>query len=513
MIFRKEFYLIAVILFAFTQSIAQYAEGPKSPDDLENEAEMEFASTITEQDLKEYLDILASDALEGRETGERGQKMAAAFIKAHFEQEGLLPIVPHNQEKSYYQAFNLYRNYYGEIYVKVGDQKKEHLQDILFYGDADISQPLTRKIYFVGKGETKDYEGLEVEDAAVIFFAEARAERRQKVALAKEKGAKAFFVISNPDRTAFDDYLERYQHYFTSGQISTEAKPAGDDAVFFIYPELAAEMLQVKPGKLEDVLKKNQEGNQNFNRKIKPQPITYKVEKKSEAFLTENVLGLVEGTDKKDELIVITAHYDHVGVDGEEVFNGADDDGSGTSAVLEMAQAFAHAKKAGHGPRRSVLFMTVTGEEKGLLGSSYYVDNPVVPLENTVANLNIDMIGRVDPEHKEQPNYVYLIGSDKLSKELHDLNEKANNRYTQMELDYTYNDENDPNRFYYRSDHYNFARNNIPIIFYFNGTHADYHKSTDTVEKINFEMLKKRTQLVFHTAWELANREERVKLD
>jgi Zn-dependent M28 family amino/carboxypeptidase len=181
--------------------------------------------------------------------------------------------------------------------------------------------------------------------------------------------------------------------------------------------------------------------------------------------------------------------------------------------VIEIAEAFAKAKAEGHGPRRSILFMTVSGEEKGLFGSQYYVENPVYPLENTVANLNIDMVGRVDKKHKDNPNYLYLIGSDKLSTELHKISENANSTYTNLTFDYTYNHPNDPNRFYYRSDHYNFAKNNIPVIFYFNGSHEDYHKETDTVDKINFSILETRAKLVFYTAWELANREERIKVD
>jgi Zn-dependent M28 family amino/carboxypeptidase len=155
----------------------------------------------------------------------------------------------------------------------------------------------------------------------------------------------------------------------------------------------------------------------------------------------------------------------------------------------------------------------VTGEEKGLLGSSYYVNNPVLPLEKTITNLNIDMIGRIDEAHESNPEYVYLIGSDKLSKGLHNVSERVNSTYTKLELDYKFNDENDPNRYYYRSDHYNFAKNNIPVIFYFNGTHADYHKATDTIDKIEFELLEKRARLVFHTAWEVANREESISVD
>ena len=228
---------------------------------------------------------------------------------------------------------------------------------------------------------------------------------------------------------------------------------------------------------------------------------------------SENVLGFIYGTEKPEEIVVISAHYDHLGLKGDKIFNGADDNGSGTSAVLEIAEAFHKAVIEGEGPKRSILFLNLTGEEEGLYGSKYYTSHPVFPLKNTVVDLNIDMIGRVDEAHKENPNFVYLIGADKISRELHYISEALNKKYTQLDLDYTYNDEKDPNRFYYRSDHYNFAKNGVPIIFYFNGTHADYHKETDTEEKINYEILAKRAQLVFVTAWELANREERLKID
>ena len=228
---------------------------------------------------------------------------------------------------------------------------------------------------------------------------------------------------------------------------------------------------------------------------------------------TENVVAYIEGSEYPNEIVVLSAHYDHIGTNGVDIFNGADDDASGTVALLEIAEAFQQAKKNGTPLKRSILFLHLTAEEKGLYGSKWYVENPIFPIENHIADLNIDMIGRIDSAHENNENYIYLIGSDKLSKELHFLSEDVNTKYTNLQLDYTYNDENDPNRFYYRSDHYNFAKNNIPIIFYFNGVHEDYHKATDTPEKINYELLHKRTQLVFYTAWELVNREERIKVD
>ena len=229
---------------------------------------------------------------------------------------------------------------------------------------------------------------------------------------------------------------------------------------------------------------------------------------------SENVVAFIKGSEFPEEIVVISAHYDHVGMDSEgNIYNGADDDGSGTVSILEIAEAFKEAQDDGYQPRRSILFLHVTGEEKGLLGSDYYTKNPIFPLENTVTDLNTDMIGRIDPKHEDNPNYIYLIGSDKLSTQLHELSEEVNNKYTQFDLDYTYNDENDPNRFYYRSDHYNFAKHNIPVIFYFNGTHADYHQPTDTPDKIEYDLMARRAQLIFYTAWEVANRDERLVVD
>ena len=235
---------------------------------------------------------------------------------------------------------------------------------------------------------------------------------------------------------------------------------------------------------------------------------------KGENVETENVVAIIPGNEKPNEYIILSAHLDHVGKENGKIYNGADDDGSGTVAILEIAEAFQNSVINGDGPKRSIVFLHVTGEEKGLLGSKFYTENPLYPLKNTVANLNIDMIGRLDPKRVDKdPNYIYLIGSDRLSQELHDISEKMNSEYTNLKIDYTFNEKNDPNRFYFRSDHYNFAKKGIPIIFYFNGTHEDYHKPTDTPDKINYPLLSKRTKLIFYTAWKLANQPERIKLN
>jgi Zn-dependent M28 family amino/carboxypeptidase len=228
---------------------------------------------------------------------------------------------------------------------------------------------------------------------------------------------------------------------------------------------------------------------------------------------SENIWAFIEGTEHPEEIVVISAHYDHVGIKNGEIYNGADDDGSGTVALMEIAKAFQKAKNEGKGPNRSILILHVTGEEHGLHGSRYYSENPLFPLKNTVADVNIDMIGRRDDLHKDTNDYIYLIGSDYLSSELHTICEEVNKKFINTSLDYKYNDRKDPNRFYYRSDHYNFAKNGIPSVFLFSGVHADYHKATDEVDKIEFDALTKRAKLAFVIAWEIANRDKRIVVD
>ena len=253
-----------------------------------------------------------------------------------------------------------------------------------------------------------------------------------------------------------------------------------------------------------------------------PQPVegkiatSYSFKKKRNIINASNVIGIIEGTDKKDEYVFLTGHYDHLGKHDGKIYYGADDDGSGTCGVITMAEAFAKAAAEGHRPRRTIVFMTVSGEEKGLWGSEYYSDHPVFPLDKTSVDLNTDMVGRTDTERKtgDTLNYVYVVGHDKLSSQLPIINEAANNKYTKLILDYKFDDPNDPNRIYFRSDHYNFARKGVPVLFFYDGMlKADYHKPTDTVDKINFELYEKRVRMIFYTAWDIANRDDMLKRD
>ena len=183
--------------------------------------------------------------------------------------------------------------------------------------------------------------------------------------------------------------------------------------------------------------------------------------------------------------------------------------------MLFRSAAFSKAARAGARPRRSIIFLANSGEEKGLWGSEYYTSHPVYPLDSTTANLNIDMIGRKDPSRKsgDSNNYVYIVGDDKLSSDLHTISVTTNGKYTGLELDYKFNDPKDPLKIYTRSDHFNFAKRGVPIIFYFDGINSDYHRPSDTPDKIDYELMLKRTRLVFFTAWEMANRKDILKRD
>ncbi|WP_370088315.1 M28 family peptidase [Ekhidna sp.] len=450
---------------------------------------IKYAKTITAEDLKTHLSILASDEYEGRETGQKGQKMAAEYIANHFKSLGLEAPV----DGSYFQKFNLTESTIGSVYFRKGEEKKIGFEDFIYYSSSETMGEEYISLVMADEENGGDYDGK-----YVVFEADQLGGLQEKAEKAKEAGAAGVIVVLKNDQE-FDSFVIRYGPYLQRPSLKMEARDNESTKLLIVDKEVAGWMFEksfeeIKAGDNADVI---------FNADYLDKPIG-----------TENVLGFLKGTERPDEVLIITSHYDHVGIINGEIHNGADDDGSGTVSVLEIAEAFVTAAKKKKGPKRSILFMTVTGEEKGLLGSQYYTDvDPIFPLENTVVNLNIDMVGRVDDAHSENADYIYLIGSDKLSQDLHDLSENMNKTYTNLELDYTYNDENDPNRFYYRSDHYNFAKNNVPIIFYFNGTHPDYHKPTDTVEKIEFEVMEKRARLVFHTGWEIANREERITAD
>ena len=469
-----------------------------------------YASDIDQAEMKEILTILASDALEGRETGERGQKMAAAFIADYFQNLGLQPVVPTENGMSYYQKIELESSKPGTTYLKTNTTTYANGIDVLYAGSAHMSAPANLDAVFAGKGSDEEFASIKSAGNLVVIYSPDGSFQKWKELNTKayKNGAALVVIIAKDNDDDFNNMAKKYGHYLLNSRLGLKKEEAGaDNGYFLVGPSIAAAIVNSSNKKMMKAIEAKNLSN------IRGESIEYITSREVTRVGSENVLGFLEGSDKKDEIIVITAHYDHIGKRGEIINNGADDDGSGTTSVLKIAKAFVKAKNEGHGPRRSILFMTVTGEEKGLLGSKYYTDNPIFPLENTVVDLNIDMVGRTDKKHEADREFIYLVGSDKLSSELHDLSEKANETFTNLSLDYTYNDQDHPDRIYYRSDHWNFAKHDVPIIFYFNGVHDDYHRPTDTVDKIEFDLLQKRAQLVFYTSWVIANREQRLMVD
>jgi len=478
------------------------------------------AESITEPELKEHLYIYASDEFEGRETGQPGQKKAIAYLKEQYEKLGI-PAAQSNG--NYFQdvPLKMSRVPVGSITVNgtaypVGDQlvtfsaAKGEYTEIVYvgYGIEDEggysdykNVDVSNKLVLLKAGEPMNADGTYVISGTTekSMWSNANEATGRRTQLASSKGAKGVLLVDSANYGRFQNYFN-YSKNNNTGRMQLKTSNEEEFASLFVTEAIAKTLL---PSIAED-----------HTPKIIPATVALAIESKDEIVDSENVAAILRGSEKPDEYLIISSHLDHIGITDGEVNNGADDDGSGTVAILEIAEAFKKAADEGNGPKRSIVFLHVTGEEKGLLGSQYYTDvEPIFPLNKTVANLNIDMIGRIDPKREGDRNYIYLIGSDKLSTELHELSEAVNDKYANIELDYTYNDENDPNRFYYRSDHYNFAKNNIPIIFYFNGVHADYHRHSDTPDKINYDLLQNRARLVFHTAWEVANKAEKVIVD
>ncbi|WP_234736319.1 M28 family peptidase [Tellurirhabdus bombi] len=500
----------------------------------------DYARTIQAADLEKHLRILAADDMEGRETGTAGQRKAADYIVKQFTAEGLKPIVKAGDGKeSYLQQFNLYRKMWGDFYVKAGKKTYTYPKDFIVNGLLSVPAETAYETVFAGygisTGQYDDYAKLDVKGKAIVIMDgapkntsgealagtadfSAQDSWRKKLTLAKDKGAAQVFIVAAEAGEDFKRLVAQrsaMMNRFNRLTLKSGTEQLSSVGTFIVTSEIAADLLNTSAAKLKTAADNIAKTGKTTAGSLKGKTSVL-AQRKEEAVQSSNVLGYLEGTDKKDEVVIISAHYDHIGVNPDgQVNNGANDDGSGTVSVIEIAQAFAKAKAEGHGPRRSMLFLTVSGEEKGLLGSQYYADmDPVIPLAKTVCDLNIDMVGRVDDLHLgKSDNYIYVIGSDKLSSDLHKISENANQTYTKMELDYKYNEPTDPERIYYRSDHYNFAKNKIPIIFYFNGLHPDYHRPTDDVDKIDFKLAEKSAQLVFYTAWDVANRDEKLVVD
>lgn len=480
--YMRTFLIIACSLFALTASAQK-----------KNKTAEKFAQTISAADLKNYLFVLASPEMQGRETGTEGQRKAAEYLKQQFQRMGIAA----GNNGNYEQGYAVYKDTLKDAAVTINNKSYELGKDF----SAMANSVITTKLYFsevvyMSKIDTT----TDVRGKAVLLLSSAALQNPRNTDLMKlfsRQPAAVLFIQPGIDKQPLQRSGRPYINLFKARQspiVVRISEAMGEALLKTDFAKAKEQSLETKTVSTELML--------SFNKDI----ITGS---------SSNVLGIVEGTDKKDEWVIISAHYDHLGTQNGLLFPGADDDGSGTVGVLEIAEAFAKAKAAGKGPRRSILFILVSGEEKGLWGSEYYSNHPVYPLDKTSIDLNIDMIGRKDDNLKslDSNNHVYLIGDDKLSSDLPNLVDSINHTYINLITDRKYNDPKDPQRLYYRSDHYNFASKGVPILFFFDGIHKDYHKPSDTPDKINYDLLEKRARLVFFLAWEASNRNDMMKRD
>ncbi|MEE9440114.1 MAG: M28 family peptidase [Saprospiraceae bacterium] len=516
---------------------AQYISGVTVPNANaklvvdESDLSVKFANTITAEDMLKHLSVLASDEYEGRETGTPGNAKAATYISKFFS---TLKMAKAKEMTSYAQQVAFTFSKWEDVDIFIDSTRYKHLWDFLAFPNMNSGANVIQSdnVVYLGFGiddpKYSDYKGnklagkiiminkgepLKKDSTSWITGTSQMSEwtTEKKLEIAKKHGVKMVLIIEEDIKGMLAKHRRKLIGFSVElGDKTKEERTSANHA--YISSTIAKDIIGKKGKKVIKSRKRSNKKGKACDVKLK-KPFMMNLSKEENVLLGQNILGFVEGTDKKDEIVVVSAHYDHLGKRGDDVYNGADDNGSGTTTVLELAKAFTLAKSAGHGPRRSILFLLVTGEEKGLLGSEYYAANPIYDLKNTVVDINIDMVGRVDEKYTDNPNYIYVIGSDRLSTDLHKINEDMNTKYGGLTLDYTYNSESDPNRYYYRSDHYNFAKNGIPAIFFFNGVHADYHKASDTVDKINFKKMQNVGRLIFHTIWELSNRNNRIVVD
>tara|TARA_B100000886_G_scaffold128865_1_gene86920 strand:- start:36 stop:1676 length:1641 start_codon:yes stop_codon:yes gene_type:complete len=488
------------------------------------ESSKQYGKSITKEELEELLYVFSSDEFGGRGTPSKGQDLATDFLKKNYKDLGIQPARKNTYEHKVFLQFDEKPN----VSLSINKKEFKYYNDYIAYNNGpDVSFSDTEIIY-VGYGidhkNYNSYDGLDVTDKVVLAIAGEPKNRRgnyfisggkkksewstrneisRKKEAAAKNGAKALILINN---RLFKRYSNEHMLSDTNKgekRMSLASDKINENTQVLLFSDMNKDYLLQK------------------NRKF----MNFSFEKNYNEFSANNIAALIKGSDFPDEYIVITAHLDHVGIQNGIVYNGADDDGSGSVGILEIAEAFSLAINDGFRPKRSILFLHVTAEENGLLGSEYYTDyDPIVPLSETMVCLNMDMIGRTESKRKdtEPEDYIYIIGSEMLSDDLHNINKKANDEHVKINLDYRYNDPTSlvfesgryiENQYYYRSDHYNFAKYDIPSIFFFSGVHEDYHMPTDTADKILYDIYEKRIKLIFHTAWDLANADKRIELN
>jgi len=509
--------IISVLLLSATIFLT-----PVLPQEAEN--------IITETDLKADLEVLASDLFEGREATTRGEKLAQLYIISQLKKNGVKPFF---ENGSFLQTFDVKVSKTEEnsnfTFLTEEKEIKFNFINDFFFGRGTRINKLddSYKLVFVGYGITApefdydSYEDIDVKGKFVLilngepnsdkkdFFNGKESSKysgaRSKIENAKKHGASGALILADKRLLSFWPMLTGFLKRPNFSIVTKDTVKNQEFISAYITNDSFKKLFASQDIDLKEMMDEIKEDNEiepiEFNGTLK-----FKYSRSSEIRKSSNIIGVINGNDStlKNEYVVIGAHYDHVGVIGGKVYNGADDDGSGTVTIMEVAKTLAKTKAN----KRSVLIVFHAGEEKGLLGSRYLTDNlQLIKDKKVVAQINIDMVGRMAEDS------IYSIGSDKLSSELKKIVEDVNSKTVKFYLDYKYDDPNDPNRFYYRSDHYNYAKKGIPIVFFFDDMRKDYHRDTDEVDKINFKKLKKMSWLIYGITLRIANLDHRLVVD
>ncbi|PLX01333.1 MAG: hypothetical protein C0594_13280 [Marinilabiliales bacterium] len=492
----------------------------------QNDTISSAVQSITRDELFKHINYLADDDLKGRDTGERGQRVAALYIAGEFRKSNLERAFGDKEVEGYFQRFTMVNRDFGFFYAMSRKKYRTNYSGIIYKGASGTStkQWVETNPVFIGSTGNPDYSKCNKE-AALLVTEGNRSLNAMIDSLGELTKVRLLFIAVN-DKKLFTE-LEANYWSLERFQLESDYKKLLDHNVLlrdyfsFRNDSISLVLLSQKVTKdligfkTKDLLKKAKK-SENLGEQIAEDSIWsyYKGMDTLKVKLTENVGTIVKGTEFPDELVVITAHYDHIGWrdtsnynDSVVIYNGADDNASGTSALIEIAKAFQYLADQGIRPKRSVLFLPVTAEETGLNGSRYYVQNPLYPMDSTAMVINMDMIGRRGYLMRKGKKKVYAAAFQSLEKKSKDLNKKYDKKNKDIIVDYR------PGlirKLLWKkgSDQYSFTKKCVPAIAYFTGLHKDYHKSTDTAEKIDYDKLLDITRHVFLVAWEVANNTE-----
>lgn len=550
--------LSAVVLFAACSQTKPAENKPKMP--------LDFMASIDSTYLYKHLSVIAHDSLQGRDTGSKGQDKAAQYIIEQYKRIGIKGGMP---DGTYLQPVELNSSKLEKVTVKISqtirseskdksgkilinEEEKVFVSELTKESTSDIVQvyggdnSFSADVVYAGIGVSDPqrniapFDGVDVNGKWVLVFMDIptvvngdtvlnpsfnNSTRYREVILGL--GAKGLLMIPENEARFMKNANQAKERIGKTSGLRLAYLNDDSEGLNFSYslirPAVAAKLLGVADTTaLMEMYSDLTKNLSSFKAKSVSATIEMNVASTPTKVVSNNIIGIIEGSDPvlKDEFVVLSAHYDHVGIGtpdakGDAIYNGADDDGSGTVGILAVGEALMNAKNSGAGPKRSVMILHVTGEEKGLLGSQFYSDHPTVSIEKTIANVNVDMIGRVDDEYTKrgEKGYIYIIGGSIISSAMDSVLQDANQKSAKLKLDMKYNDLNDPNQFYRRSDHWNFGRLGVPFSFFFNGTHPDYHRPGDEIGKIVFGEYARRAQLIYTYTLELANMNGRPKVD